>query len=347
MYFERVADLPLSVDEVALDHRERATSSEFVRATTTVTLRGDGETGRGEDVTYDRAVHEDYREAGPPDLTGEYSLATFAETVAERSLFPSPPSDDHARNFRRWAFESAGLDLALRQADTDLASALGLTYEPVSFVVSTRLGDPPSTDRLESLLAVQPDLAFKLDPTTDWTPALARSVADLASVRVLDLKGLYEGTEVDTAPDRELYRLVAETFPDAVIEDPALTDETRAVLADHEERVSWDFPITGVDSVRDLPFEPRWLNIKPSRFGSVESLFETIKYCKARDVRLYGGGQFELGVGRGQIQLLASLFYPEAPNDVAPGAYNDPEPAADLPGSPLVPPEEPVGFRWE
>ena len=32
----------------------------------------------------------------------------------------------------------------------------------------------------------------------------------------------------------------------------------------------------------------------------------------------YGGGQFELGPGRGQIQHLASLFHPDAPNDVAP-----------------------------
>ena len=32
----------------------------------------------------------------------------------------------------------------------------------------------------------------------------------------------------------------------------------------------------------------------------------------------YGGGQYELGVGRGQIQCLAALFHPDAPNDIAP-----------------------------
>ena len=37
-----------------------------------------------------------------------------------------------------------------------------------------------------------------------------------------------------------------------------------------------------------------------------------------------------LGVGRAQIQALASLFYPNAPNDVAPPGYNAPE-AALLP----------------
>ena len=42
----------------------------------------------------------------------------------------------------------------------------------------------------------------------------------------------------------------------------------------------------------------------------------------------YGGGQYELGVGRGHVQLLAALFHPHAPNDIAPGGYDalDPEP---------------------
>ena len=50
---------------------------------------------------------------------------------------------------------------------------------------------------------------------------------------------------------------------------------------------------------------------------------------------MYAGGQFELGVGRAQIQALASLFYPGGPNDCAPGGYNAPEPTAGLPVSPL------------
>ncbi len=33
---------------------------------------------------------------------------------------------------------------------------------------------------------------------------------------------------------------------------------------------------------------------------------------------LYGGGQTELSVGRGQLQLLAAMFHPDAPNDIAP-----------------------------
>ena len=88
----------------------------------------------------------------------------------------------------------------------------------------------------------------------------------------------------------------------------------------------------------------RHLNIKPSRFGPLSRLFECIDASLERGVELYGGGQFELGVGRAQIQEIASLFYPDTPNDVAPPAYNSPEPVAGLPQSPLPPPPRRAGF---
>jgi hypothetical protein len=62
---------------------------------------------------------------------------------------------------------------------------------------------------------------------------------------------------------------------------------------------------------------------------------------------MYGGGMGELGVGRGQIQLLASLFHADAPNDVAPVGYNATALPNDLPSSPLPPRSAPIGFRRE
>ena len=90
-----------------------------------------------------------------------------------------------------------------------------------------------------------------------------------------------------------------------------------------------------VADAETLPFKPRCLNSKPSRFGSVQRLLDFYDWCAAEGVELYGGGQFELGPGRGQVQLLASLFHPEAPNDVAPSAYNAAGPRPGLPASPL------------
>ncbi|WP_290816860.1 hypothetical protein [Halovivax sp.] len=355
MIYDRIADLPLSIESVALDRHERETSSEFTRVTTTVALGGPGPhdgtvAGKGEDVTYDADEHETLAGTGLPDLQGEYTVDSFSEHVGALDLFPSGDPDNPAfRHYRRWAIESAALDLALRQAETDLASALDRERDPVRFVASTRLGDPPTLDRVERLRERVPDIEFKLDPTPEWDEELIAALADLDAVRVLDLKGHYEGTEVDAPADPTLYERVIEAFPEAVIEDPALTPETEPLFEEPavRERVAWDAPIHGLDDVRNLPWEPGWMNIKPSRFGSLESLFETIEYCRDRGIDQYGGGQFELGVGRGQLQLLSSLLYHDAPNDVAPGAFNLPEPPAELPASPLEPPAERTGFRWE
>ncbi|SDJ35720.1 enolase-like domain-containing protein [Natronorubrum texcoconense] len=363
MDYDRIADLSLSIDAVSTERLERETSSEFTRVTTEFALTGPGSNddggrddsivGRGEDVTYETDEHDALAESGLLDLTGEYSIDSFSARLESVDLFPAgPPDREVFRNYRRWGLESAALDLALRQAGTDIASALGRSLDPVRFVASTRLGEPPTTDRLEQLRDRVPDLEFKLDPIPEWDDDVVRAIDESVgtdTVRILDLKGQYEGTEVDVPTDPALYRRVLEAFSDAVIEDPALTDETDPLFGEDavRSRVSWDAPIDGLEDVESLPWEPDWLNIKPSRFGSLESLLETIAHCEERDIRLYGGGQFELGVGRGHIQTLASLYYPNSPNDVAPRAYNEAVAGTELPSSPLEPPAASVGFRWD
>ncbi len=195
-------------------------------------------------------------------------------------------------------------------------------------------------------LELDPSLEFKLDATSAWTPALIDTLVETGAVRIVDLKGQYSGTMVDQSADEVLYRRILEAFPDAVIEDPILTDETSPLFEAHEGRLSWDAPITDVESIRDLPFATEWLNIKPSRFGRLETLFDVVEYCLENGIRMYGGGQTELSVGRQHLHLLASLFYPTAPNDIAPRRFNDPEPVPGLPTSPLAPPAEPSGLEW-
>ena len=310
--------------------------------TTTVTLEGEGATGRGEDVTYEAAAHDPFPIDVLPDPAT--TLGELSRSLESVDLFPDrEPAQAIFRNFRRWAIESAALDLALRQAGTTLGELIEREYDPVEFVVSTRLGEPPTGAIVTEWLERDPTLSFKLDPTSEWTPETIARLAETGAVRTLDLKGAYSGTDVDQPPDPTLYRRVLEGFPDAIVEDPAVTEETRPLLEAHTDRISWDYPITGLSALESLPWEPTWINVKPSRFGSVRSLFETLGYCLENDIRLYGGGQFELDVGRDHIQGLASLFYPDAPNDVAPGGYNDPSPPETLAGSPLDP-GDPVGL---
>ena len=126
-----------------------------------------------------------------------------------------------------------------------------------------------------------------------------------------------------------------ESFPDAWLEDPALTPQTEALLDPVADRVTWDAVIHSVEDIEALRWPPRTVNVKPSRFGTIERLFATYEFCEAQGIGAYGGGQWELSIGRGHIQLLAALFHPDTPNDVAPGGYNATEPAAGLPASPL------------
>jgi hypothetical protein len=144
-------------------------------------------------------------------------------------------------------------------------------------------------------------------------------------------------------PDPDLYRAVVSTFPEAVIEDPWLEDGYREAFAGAEDRLSFDAPIHSWADVGKLPLEPRWLNIKPSRFGTLRGLLDCIERCEDRGIRMYGGGQFELGPGRKQIQRLASVFYADSPNDVAPSEYNAGPAREGLPTSPLPAPDGP-GF---
>lgn len=345
--WELLAGLELRIESYGLERLDMALGPEFVRSTTLVTLRGAGAEGLGEDVTYPNAHHDTLNAAGPvAPLAGSWTLASFSEHLATLDLFPDVPEDEVYRRYRNWAFESAALDLALRQAGEPLHAVLGRDVSPVRFVASLRLAEPPTLEPIELRLAQQPALQFKLDPTASWDDELVARIGALARVAVVDLKGHYTGTVVDNPPEPELYRRVAEGFPQAWIEDPGLTDATRPVLADHHDRITWDAPIHGVADVEALEFAPRMLNVKPSRIGSLRELLGLYDYCAARSIGNYGGGQTELGVGRGQIEYLAAIFHPDSPNDVAPSPYNAVPLPSGLPASPLAPEPSRTGFRF-
>jgi L-alanine-DL-glutamate epimerase-like enolase superfamily enzyme len=343
--YRRVADLALQIDGYTLDGLEYVVGPEFTRKTTIVTLHGAGEDGVGEDVTYDAALQDAQQARGTAlPLAGTWTLDSFSAHLATLPLFEEEPERHAYLDYRRWAFESAALDLALRQAGVSLGEAVGREPRPVTFVASGGLGAPPTTERLRAFLAEYPSLRFKLDARPDWTDEIFGELQALGCVDSIDLKGQYTGTVVDNPPDLALYRRVLEAFPDAWIEDPALTPETEALLEPHADRVTWDAVIHSVADIEALRWPPRTVNVKPSRFGSVERLFAAYDYCEASGIDAYGGGQWELGAGRGHIQLLAALFHPDTPNDVAPGGYNAAQPVVGLSTSPLTVMPRPTGF---
>src|SRR5205807_4806874 len=234
----------------------------------------------------------------------------------------------------------------LRQAGGPLHALLSREPRPVEFVVSLRLGDPPSIEPVSSRLEQFPNLRFKLDPTSSWDEALIAELVATGAVDSVDFKGLYTGTIVDQPADPDLYRRVVEAFPEAWIEDPKLTPEIDEILRPHRDRITWDASIHSVQDILALPFPPKMVNLKPSRLGGLRSLTEAYDYCEREGIGAYGGGQFELGPGRGQIQYLAAMFHPDTPNDVAPTGYNETDPPGGLPRSPLPVAADRVGFGW-
>jgi hypothetical protein len=280
-------------------------------------------------------------------VSGRFRLGEFCELVDTLDLFPVAPQTDVSRLYRRWTFHSAALDLALQQAGMPLHAALRRDAQPLTFVVSLRLGEPATLDPLERRLKRYPKLRFKLDPTSSWTPELIDALVATKSVDSVDFKSLYRGTVVDQPADPVLYERVVKAFPAAWMEDPdVVTAETAAVLASEHDRITWDAPIHGIADIEALPFAPRMVNLKPSRLGGLPSLCAAYDYCAEHRIGAYGGGQFELGPGRGQAQYLAALFHPDTPNDLAPAGYNENDPPPGLPDSPLPPAPADVGFRW-
>src|SRR5262249_31792535 len=216
--WEKVKDLAFEVGDVTMAVAVMPVTPEFERRTTTVHLRREMGArseywdGLGEDVTYDPSEHEPHRFPWV-DLRGDWTLESLSRHLDETDLFPNgEPGQPAYRDYRRWAFESAALDYALKANGIDIADALERRPQPVRFLCSMHEAT------LAPWLELSPELRFKLDPPPEWTDGFVDELAVRDIVDVLDLKGRYTGTPVDNPPDAELYRRVAEAFPNAWIE---------------------------------------------------------------------------------------------------------------------------------
>src|SRR5262249_17127392 len=168
--YESIRGLPLVVEGYELEPLALVVRPDFTRRTTLIHLHGAGEQGTGEDVTYDSEEQERQQVRGALlPLAGDWTVESLSAHLASLPLFEAEPDQHAYLDYRRWAFESAALDLALRQAGVSLGDAVGRVAQPVVYVASGGLGDPPTTDRLRRILDGYPGLRFKLDarPTCD------------------------------------------------------------------------------------------------------------------------------------------------------------------------------------
>ena len=140
--WDLLSELPIEIHGYELVPHEIPFPTGESRRTTVVRLKGGDLDGLGEDVTYQADAQGIFQDAGPEQpLTGSTTLAGFARLLDGLDLWPGADSQPNAPlDYRRWAFESAALDLALRQSGLSLADAFRRELRPLRFGVSFGLG---------------------------------------------------------------------------------------------------------------------------------------------------------------------------------------------------------------
>ena len=237
-----------------------------------------------------------------------------------------------ARAWRNWAFESAALDLALRQAGLTLPDALGRSVAAgaVRELARARRSAVGRGDR--PALRAEPDGRLQARrrrgverrrSSTSWRRWAASRRSTSRAATACRSRTRTRWWRCTASCWRRSRRRCSRTRTSS--------PRVEALLEPVRDRVSFDAPIRRAGDITT-----RTINVKPSRIGGVRPLLEIYKFCAANGVAMYGGGMGELGIGRGQIELLAALFHADAPNDVAPSAFNAAELADGLPASPLV-----------
>ena len=89
--YSRIADLPLEIESFRLIGLESDTGR-WIRKTTIIELAGKGQSGQGEDITYQSDEQERFRVEGPHlDLAGAYTVDSFSQALDGKALLTEEP----------------------------------------------------------------------------------------------------------------------------------------------------------------------------------------------------------------------------------------------------------------
>jgi L-alanine-DL-glutamate epimerase-like enolase superfamily enzyme len=297
----RLEDLPIRIDAAAaraFPVEVRGYGAE-PRPASLLTVRGDGAVGAGECVAWTADDQARFAARAAALLgRGARRLGDVARRL--RRDAPDP--------YERAALEMAAADLALRQAETNPFRLAGLAPRPARCLLSFgRLVDPAR--EIERALGASSRASLKLDVAGEWSAGTLRALRALGRVRVLDLK---------RGGDLALAERVHAGVPEAIVEDPALDAGGPAPTPSLARRIAFDQPVRTAADVGGLPVPPAAVNVKPARMGGLFEALHAVAECRARGIRTYVGGMFEVGPGREQLQVLSALLAPDEWNDVAP-----------------------------
>ena len=326
--WKRLGPAPLEVEGYELERLEQPVTRGFTRVTTVVHLRGGGQEGLGEDVTW-YPEHHDREQAGRRRPAARRQLDARVVLGRARDARPAPALGLRERRARPRA-APGGTRASPRSSAASRARS--------AFVVSPGLGDPPTSRVVLRWLELDAEPPLQARPRRRLDrPADRRRSPTTGAVVTADYKAYYRDRGRPAARPRALPargRGLSRRLPRGPGADRR--DRRRARAAPRARHLGRADPLGR--RRRGARLRRRACSTRsPRASAACSELLAFYDYCDANEIALYGGGMFELGPGRGQIQYLASLFHPDGPNDVAPRAYNDPEPRPGLPPSPLPP----------
>ncbi len=258
-----------------------------------------GVDGVGEDVTYTAQDHDGFPLLEFP-ARRDARRAVRAGGVA-RELFARPPEMDAARNYRRWAVESALLDLALRPARA-LARRGARARGAAGHVRRLHAARRPGLGG-----AAAPAARALSGPALQARPdgRLGRRTGRRAGGHGCRGRDRSEGG-VPRARPSTLLRTRSSTGASPRASRtrgsriPALTPETDAALEPHRDANHLGRADPLGRRRRGAAVRRRAASTSSRRASAASpSCCASTSYCAEHGIALYGGGQFELGPGRG------------------------------------------------
>ena len=250
--------------------------------------------------------------------------------------------------YRRWAIESAALDLALRQAGMSLHGVAGARAAPAAL---RRL---PADRRLRAArcsIASRPTATSATRSTTrrSWSPELIAELAATGAVDVDRLQGRLQGHDRRRRHRSRGLRALRRGLPGRLARGsrPHRRGRPPRCSQPHRDRITWDAPIHKVADLERFGFAPKCCNCQAvalRRAGDAVRLLRPLR-----------------GGGHRALRRRAVRARPRPRADPAAGGDLPPRraqrrgagragtsadfPRTGLPVSPLDPAPAPIGFR--
>ena len=282
--WDRVADLPLTIEDYALERLERDVSSAFTRVSTLIPLHGGGTEGIGEDVTYD-ADDQDALQAAGPDAAARRRLDAGALLRPPRDAStsgPQPPQREASRLYRHLGLRVGGA--GPRAAPGGRAAARGPRARAAAraFVVSLRLGEPAE----RRAAAPAPGSATRRCASSSTPRRLGRRARRRARRhrrgRLASTSRASTRARSSTARRPRPLRAGPRALPGRLDRGSrTTTPEIDALLEAHSDRITWDANIHSVADIEALPFAPQMVNVKPSRLGRAARAVRRLRLLRA------------------------------------------------------------------